>query len=50
MCLQDFILGNQQQASVVFKADKSYIQHNPKKASFSSPGEMPVSFQFPQIK
>ena len=38
--LHDFILGNLQQASIAFKADKMYLHHTPEKASFASPEKM----------
>ena len=48
--LYNFILGNRQQATVLFKAGKNCLDHTPKKAFFVSSEQMQLCFKFPKIK
>ena len=48
--LYNFILGNRQQATVLFKAGKNRLDHTPKKAFFVSSGLTQLCFKFPKIK
>ena len=44
----NFILGNRQQATVVFKAGKKCLDHTPKKTFFVGSGQMQLCFKFPK--
>ena len=48
--LYNFILGNRQQATVVFKAGKNRLDHTLMKAFFVSSEQMQLCFKFPKIK
>ena len=48
--LYNFILGNRQQATVVFGQAKKRFHHTPKKASFVSSEPTQLCFKFPKIK
>ena len=48
--LYNFILGNRQQATVVFGQAKKRLDHTPKKASFVSSEQTQLCFKFPKIK
>ena len=48
--LYNFILGNRQQATVVFGQAKKRLHHTPKKASFVCSEPTQLCFKFPKIK
>ena len=46
--LYNFILGNRQQATVVFGQAKKHLDHTPEKASFVSCEQTQLRFTFPK--